>query len=88
MGVDGVNPQLLAVKGKKDRDPRYHMISVFYLVEVADDAVLTAQDDAASAEWYDLASVITTPEKWAFDHHSVLVELTQKNPEYAIYKPK
>ena len=33
-GIKGANPQLVAVRGSPDRDPRYHMISIFYFVEV------------------------------------------------------
>ena len=87
-GVEGFQPQLLTVRGKKGRDPRCHMIAIVYLVEVAPDAVPVAQDDAASAAWYDLATVMATPDKFAFDHHSILVEMTQKIPEYAAYTPK
>ena len=32
--VEGQNPVLVCVRGKPDRDPRYHMISIVYLVEV------------------------------------------------------
>ena len=64
------------------------MIAIVYLVEVAADAVPIAQDDAASADWCDLATVMGTPDRFAFDHHSILVELTEKFPAYAAYKPK
>ena len=64
------------------------MIAIVYLVEVAEDAVPVAQDDAASAAWYDLATVMATPDKFAFDHHSILVEMTEKFPAYAAYTPK
>ena len=30
--IEGHSPELLTVKGKPDRDPRYHMIGIFYLV--------------------------------------------------------
>ena len=74
-GVDGANPKLITVRGKKGRDPRYHVIAIVYLVEVAEDAVPIALDDAATVGWYDFASVMKTPEKFAFDHHSILEEL-------------
>ena len=64
------------------------MIAIVYLVEVAPDAVPVAQDDAASAAWYDLATVMATPDKFAFDHHSILVEMTKKVSAYAAYTPK
>lgn len=38
-GIEGLGtPELFTVRGKPERDPRYHMISIFYLVKVADDA--------------------------------------------------
>ena len=52
--VKGANPVLLTVRGEPGRDPRYHMISIVYVVEVDAEAVPTAQDDAAAAEWFDL----------------------------------
>jgi len=30
--IDGTNPVLFTVRGKPDRDARYHMISIFYFV--------------------------------------------------------
>ena len=57
------------------------MISICYLVEVDPTSVPTAQDDALSAGWYDLAGVIAEPEKFAFDHHDILLELCRKFPE-------
>jgi len=37
-GVEGSFPILVDVRGKPDRDPRYHVISFFFLVEVNPDA--------------------------------------------------
>ena len=84
--VEGSNPKLVCVRGKPDRDPRYHMISIVYLVTVDPSVKPVAQDDAASAEWYDLREVMTKPERFAFDHHSILLELFEKFPEYSQYK--
>ena len=53
--VDGKNPKLVCVRGKPGRDPRYHVISIVYLVEVDANATPEAQDDAASAAWYPIA---------------------------------
>ena len=84
----GANPVLLTVKGKPGRDPRYHMISIVYLVEVNPEVVPTAADDALSAAWYDLGEVLATPDRFAFDHHEVLIELCEKYPDkYGPFKP-
>ncbi len=40
--VDGTRAKLVTVRGKKGRDPRYHVISIVYLVEVDPSAVPVA----------------------------------------------
>lgn len=70
-GIKGSNPTLIDVKGKPDRDPRYHMISFFYLVKY-EGGDLKAGDDAATADWYFLDEVIKRKDDFAFDHHEVL----------------
>ena len=37
--IKGSDPELVTVKGKPGRDPRYHMISIVYLVQVDASAV-------------------------------------------------
>ena len=86
--VVGANPVLLTVKGKPGRDPRYHMISIVYLVEVDPASMPQAQDDALSAAWYDLGEVLQTPDQFAFDHHEILLELCDKHSEkYGQFRP-
>ena len=80
--MEGTSAKLVTVRGKKGRDPRYHVISIVYLVQVEAGAEPVAADDAASAGWYDLEEVMKTPEKFAFDHHSILEEFLQKFPEF------
>ena len=57
-GISGSKPQLFAVRGKPDRDPRYHMISIFYFVEVPEDAPITAGDDASTAKFYPIKDLL------------------------------
>ena len=64
------------------------MIAIVYLVEVSRDAVPVALDDAATVGWYDFGSVMKTPNKFAFDHHDILLELCAKFPAYKAYTPK
>lgn len=33
-GIIGKNPRLFDVKGRPDRDPRYHIVTIIYNVEV------------------------------------------------------
>jgi 8-oxo-dGTP diphosphatase len=57
-GVIGSKPVLVDVKGKPERDPRYHVISFFFLVEVAPDSKIVAGDDAATADWYKVRELL------------------------------
>jgi len=59
----------LAVFGRPDRDPRYHVISAAYIGVIAPEAaVVNADDDAANAAWH---PVDHTP-PLGFDHETVL----------------
>ena len=69
--VDGVQPELICVAGEPDRDPRKHVISLVYSVEVDPSAQVAAGDDAATATWYDL-STVWTEFTFAFDHKKIL----------------
>ena len=80
-GIDGANPELLCVRGKPDRDPRYHMISIFYFVEVSGDSPVVAGDDASTAQYYKIKDLINHQDKFAFDHYEVLIDVINKRPE-------
>ena len=75
-GIVGTNPELFTVRGGPTRDDRYHMISIFFLVELKDkDSKPVAADDALSAQWYDLRTILQKPDIFAFDHYEVLTEV-------------
>ena len=65
-GIIGSNPISIAVHGEPTRDPRKHVIALFYSVEVDPDSVPTAGDDASEAHWVPLDQV--TEEEIAGDH--------------------
>mmetsp|Transcript_21820 Transcript_21820/g.39783 ORF Transcript_21820/g.39783 Transcript_21820/m.39783 type:complete len:155 (+) Transcript_21820:1908-2372(+) len=73
-GVDGTVIRLVTVRGDPARDPRKHMIGFVYEVSIPEDAVVAAGDDAATAQFYDIQTVLENPDNWAFDHHSILQE--------------
>ena len=50
----GAQPELNTVSGAPDRDPRKHVVTIAYHVQVDPDHEVKAADDAASAQWYDL----------------------------------
>ena len=72
-GVSGSKPELFAVRGGPDRDPRKHIVSIFYIVKVDGSSVPEAGDDAADAEWVELADL--RAEDVAGDHISVIEQL-------------
>ena len=72
-GIDGRDPHLYSVKGRPDRDPRKHIVSVFYIVGVDEGCVPVAGDDAAEAEWIRLDSLVA--EDVAGDHFEVIEQL-------------
>ena len=73
----GYEPELITVAGKPDRDPRKHVISIVYAVQIPLGASVEAGDDAATAHWYDLQTVWSTFE-FAFDHKDILREFLEK----------
>jgi 8-oxo-dGTP diphosphatase len=85
-GIDGHDAVLVTVAGKPDRDPRKHIISIVYHVQVKPDCEIKAGDDAAHADWYDLKDVWENNDdmlKLAFDHRDILKEfLTKFHPKY------
>jgi len=56
-GVDGFDPVALAIHGDPDRDPRKHIIALFYLVDVDSGAIPRGGDDAADAAWVPIAGL-------------------------------
>ena len=72
-GVSGKKPELFVVRGDPDRDPRKHVVSIFYLVEVDGNSIPEAGDDAAYADWVGLNYL--RAEDVAGDHISVIEQL-------------
>ena len=56
-GVEGKVTGIISVRGEPERDPRGHIVTIFYAVEVAPESVPVAGDDAAHAEWVALGDV-------------------------------
>lgn len=70
--------KLVDVCGEPKRDPRKHMISIVYEVEVPEDAEFVAGDDAVEARFYDLKDLLTDKERFAFDHFEILSKFAGK----------
>lgn len=70
--LTGENPQLIGVYGKpgmemsklqdsnldSGRDPRKHVVTIFYLVDVKDLSTMKAGDDAADAKFYNANEIV------------------------------
>lgn len=67
-GIAGASAGLINFYDAVDRDDFRHTIGFAYAVDVADDAVAAAGDDAAAVEWWPLEAL---PEM-AFDHGRIL----------------
>ena len=77
--LDGKNIELLTVRGNPKRDPRRHVVSIFYIVNVEPDAQPKGGDDAKDAKFYELKDILENKKKEiAFDHYGVIEELVQK----------
>lgn len=71
-GIKGSNPTLVTVAGKPGRDPRKHVISIFYKIEVEAGCEIKAGDDAATAQFYDIKDMLKRKDDFAFDHFDQL----------------
>lgn len=62
---------IIAVRGEPERDPRGHVVSIFYRIELAEPASEPiAGDDAAHAEWVKLSQVDL--ENMGADHADII----------------
>ena len=74
-GVEGSNPISIAVHGDPNRDPRKHVIALFYLVEADPESIPTAGDDASEAYWVPIEAV--TENEIAGDHIFIIDKLRE-----------
>ena len=77
--LDGKDIELLTVRGDPDRDPRRHVVTIVYIVNVDPDSKPKGEDDAKDAKFYDLKSIIEKEkDNMSFDHYSIIEELVEK----------
>ncbi len=69
-GVDGFDPVALAIHGDPDRDPRKHLVALFYLVDVDPEAGPRGGDDAVDAAWVTIDGL--TADQMAGDHITIV----------------
>ena len=77
--LEGKDIELLTVRGDPKRDPRRHVVTIVYVVNVDSDAHPKGGDDAKDAKFYDLKDIIKNQkDNMSFDHFSIIEELVQK----------
>jgi 8-oxo-dGTP diphosphatase len=74
-GLTVTGLEQLRAFGKPGRDPRQHTVSIAYTGFADDDAIATAADDAAEAQWF---SVKVLPQL-AFDHADIVTLALEKH---------
>ena len=74
-GVDGYDPVALEIHGDPNRDPRKHIIALFYLVDVDPEAMPRGGDDAADAAWVPIAGL--TADQVAGSHIRIIEMLRE-----------
>ena len=73
--LDGKDIELLAVRGNPDRDPRRHVVTIVYTVNVDPDAEPKGDDDAKEAKFYDLEDIIKNyKNNMSFDHYDIIIK--------------
>jgi len=77
--LDGFDIELLTVRGDPKRDPRKHVVTIAYTVNVEENAQPLGADDAKDAKFYDLEDIYKNyKNKMSFDHYGIIQELIQK----------
>ena len=71
-GLDGDDPKLVMVMGDPQRDPRKHIVSIVYEVNVSEDQQPVAGDDAADARFWPIATLLSGDVEFAGDHFTIL----------------
>ena len=76
--LKGESIELFTVRGDPNRDPRKHVVSIFYIVNVSPDAEPKGGDDAKEAKFYNLKEIYDSySNKLSFDHYTVIKELVE-----------
>ena len=71
-GLMGRAPNLLMVMGDPSRDPRKHIVSIVYEIQVNDDAEPKAGDDAADAKFWPIKTILDGEIQLAGDHLEIV----------------
>ena len=70
--LQGKNPKLISVMGDPDRDPRKHIVSIVYEIEVSSEQQPIAGDDAADAKFWPIETILAGDLQMAGDHLKII----------------
>ena len=71
-GLVGTDATLLMVMGDPERDPRKHIVSIVYEIQVSEDQTPTAGDDAQDARFWPIETLLSGEVEFAGDHLTIL----------------
>jgi 8-oxo-dGTP diphosphatase len=71
-GMDGTKAKLLMVMGNPQRDPRKHIVSIVYEIQVDEHQQPIAGDDAADARFWPIETLLSGEVEFAGDHLTIL----------------
>ena len=71
-GMDGTDAKLLMVMGDPKRDPRKHIVSIVYEIQVDEQQQPLAGDDAADARFWPIETLLSGEVEFAGDHLTIL----------------
>ena len=74
----GKNPKLINIYGDPKRDPRKHIITIAYSVDVTDFSKMKAMDDAKDCKFFDIKELKENLDIFAFDHKEIFLEYINK----------
>jgi 8-oxo-dGTP diphosphatase len=70
--MDGSDAKLLMVMGNPQRDPRKHIVSIVYEIQVDEHQQPLAGDDAADARFWPIQTLLSGEVEFAGDHLTIL----------------
>ena len=70
--MDGSGAKLLMVMGNPQRDPRKHIVSIVYEIQVDEHQQPLAGDDAADARFWPIQTLLSGEVEFAGDHLTIL----------------
>ena len=71
-GLEGHHPRLLMVMGDPERDPRKHIVSVVYEIQVDAECQPHAGDDASNARFWPISTILGGSIQLAGDHLEII----------------